>query len=498
MAYDGAHWVHDEKTPLALAEATSRRIAAQAARHEDPRHAGSLVARILKRDAIKALPDLGSHRLAMRIAAFDADPWLFNVANGTLDLRTGTLRAPDPKDWITKLSPVAYDPHATCPRWLAHLEKVVPSAAVRDYLQRLAGYWLTGVIREHVLPIQWGDGGNGKGVTFNTLLYIWGDYGAAVPAELLLARGDHDEHPTERAQLLGLRLAVASETERNRRMNEALVKQLTGGDPLKARFMRQDYFQFLPTHKLALLTNYKPVVSGTDRGIWRRLRLMPWLVNIPEAEQDTKLEQRLRDESPGILAWAVRGCLAWQRDGLCTPDEVLEATQRFRDDSNVIGRFLAERCIRASDARVGATQLYTAFKAWCSEAGERVMSQKIFGSDLVSRHNVPPSTEIGGRLWYRGVGLRSFEIDPERDGDHRENGRHDEIEVNPNYCGDHGDHGDHYPRSLSHEGHIKNKPRPRSPSPPWSPDKNGRFVCPRGHDPPRPECGHCGPAFPVE
>lgn len=403
MAWDGTRWTQDDRRPELLAQKFTKSLALEAIDSTDMSQRKG-IQKLFRSGTVHAMVDLARSRLAVRMTAFDADPWLFNVANGTIDLRTGECRAHQREDLLTKRSLVVYDPAATAPTWEAHLTRVLPDPEARAFLQRFAGYALTGVVRDHVLPVHWGDGGNGKGVTFNTLLHVWGEYARPVPPELLMQRDGHEEHPTERAQLLGLRLAVASETKRGRGLNESLVKLLTGGDPISARFMRQDYFHFLPTHKLALLTNYKPVVSGTDRGIWRRLLLMPWTVNIPEHEQDTSLEERLRAEAAGILAWAVEGCLAWQRDGLEPPALVQEASAKYRAQSDVLGRFLTECCLLGSDLSAQSSVLYAAFDAWCKENGERTPSLRMFGEELVRRGF--EKTTPQRQAWYAGVGLR--------------------------------------------------------------------------------------------
>jgi putative DNA primase/helicase len=333
----------------------------------------------------------------------DADPWVLNTNGGTLDLRTGFVRPHDPLDLCTKLSPVHYNPDATAPTWDAFLERVQPGADMRAFLQRLVGYWLTGVIRDHVLPIFYGVGANGKGTFVESVQYVMGDYSRTVDSAVLMAKKG-DAHPTERAQLLGLRFAAASETEEGRALAESTVKHLTGGDRVSARFMRQDFFEFEPTHKLALCTNHKPQIKGTDKGIWRRVLLVPWTVFIPEGERDGELKEKLRAEAPGILAWAVRGCLEWQRIGLDPPAEVRAATEQFRAESDAVGRFVDERCVRRGGLRVQASALYAEFEKWCRENGEQCPSLTAFGT-TISERGIERKT-ISGRKWYADLGIR--------------------------------------------------------------------------------------------
>ena len=332
---------------------------------------------------------------------WDADPWALNVANGILDLRTGRLRAHDGAAYATKLAPTAYDPDARAPRFERFLEEALPAADVRAFVARSLGYALTGVIREHVLPVWYGAGGNGKGTLQNAVSAVLGDYSRAVPADLMMKKTGGDQHPTERAMLMGLRLAFASETEAGRQLAESTVKSLTGGDPITARFMRQDFFTFLPSHKLVLSTNHRPIIRGNDAGIWRRVRLVPW--ETTPRTIDTTLGEQLALEGPGILRWLVEGCLAWQRDGLGSAASIDEATTAYRHEQDVCSAFLEECTTRTADAKTTSAELYGAYRAWCVEAGERSWTQRAFVAALQERGLDRVKTH--GSMVYRGVGL---------------------------------------------------------------------------------------------
>lgn len=346
----------------------------------------------------------GEEGIGVTPERFDSDPWLLNVANGTVDLRTGKLRPHRKEDLCTKLAPTVYDESATCPTFDAFLEQILPDADVRSFMQRFFGYSLTGVIREHVLPICWGSGGNGKGTLFEAVHAVLGDYARTVQAELLMARRG-EAHPTDRAQLMGLRLAFASETEEGRALAETTVKALTGGDRITARFMRQDNFEFSPTHKLALMTNAKPIIKGTDNGIWRRVRLVPFTVVVPPEKADTALPDKLRAEASGILRWLVEGCLAWQRDGLGTAGAIAAATDDYRDELDVLGQFLEERCLLHAEHRAASTDLFKAYQKWAEALGHYQMSQQAFGRRLSDRGIQRIKT--GGKKVYVGVRLLS-------------------------------------------------------------------------------------------
>ena len=341
----------------------------------------------------------------------DRDPWLLNVGNGTIDLRTGTLRPQAREDFITRGIDIDYDPDAMCPTWERFIREVfADNAETIAFVQRAIGYSLTGKIIEHVLIVLYGLGSNGKTTLNDALHYLLGPYAKHAPTDLLLARrGEH--HPTELATLHGARLVTAAETGEGRRLAESLVKQLTGGDPVTARRMREDFWQYRPEFKLWLATNHKPQIRGTDHAIWRRIRLIPFDVtfhapeigNIPR--QDPTLPARLREESPGILAWAVRGCLDWQREGLKTPQAIRDATEGYRAEMDVPATFLEECCVFDKRAEASATELYRAYVRWCDDSGEHAETQTSFGSRL--RERGLTSRKVHGRMVWSGIRLRA-------------------------------------------------------------------------------------------
>jgi putative DNA primase/helicase len=330
----------------------------------------------------------------------DQDPWLLNCANGTLDLRTGQLREHCMEDYITKLVPVDYDPNAKCPLWNRFLRRVMDGQGVLiGYLQRVVGYSLTASVREQVMWFLHGTGSNGKSTFLRILLDLLDDYACQTVPELLMAK-KHEAHPTERADLAGKRVVATIEVEQGKRMAEALMKQLTGGDRIKARRMREDFWEFDPTHKLFLAANHKPIVKGTDLAVWRRIKLVPFTVTITDAEKDPDLLDKLRGELPGILAWAVRGCLRWQRDGLREPAAVKAATDAYRRESDELGRFLEERCVLDKGVSVKASVLLDAFREW---SGVRYTTQQKLAQQLNARGYY--SKKSRGTYFYEGIGL---------------------------------------------------------------------------------------------
>jgi len=332
----------------------------------------------------------------------DADPFLLNCANGVLDLRTGVLGPHHPGLLQTKMTGAAYDPEASGPEFRKFLERVQPDEDMRGYLARLLGHGLEGRVVEHLLPIFYGDGGNGKGTLIGSVLAALGDYGDAADPELLTAR-TFDAHPTGVADLCGLRIAVLHESDAGRRLAEGTVKRLTGADRLKARKMREDFWSFDPSHTFVMLTNHKPIVTGQDEGIWRRLRLVPWEIVIPAEERDEQLPDRLALEHDAVLAWLVAGYQEWRRRGLAEPGKVLTATAAFRSESDALKRFLEQRCL-SGHGTAGSTELFTAWSAWCGAEGEDPGSQTSFAT-LLQNKGYDKYKDGAGRMRWRGIGL---------------------------------------------------------------------------------------------
>lgn len=412
LVWDGKRWKVDDTGGVAdRAKQTVRSIYSEAARCDDDserKAIGKWAQQSERRDRLSAMIDLTRSEPGIPILPdqLDRDPWLLNVENGTLDLRTGELREHRRGDLITKLCPVAFDLAAGCPTWLGFLDRIFDeSEPLIGFVQRLLGYCLTGSTRDHILAIFHGRGANGKSTLLTTTISILGgDYAIkCAPDLLMLRRGDH--HPTERADLFGKRLVAAVETAEGQRLNEPLVKDLTGGDRQRARRMREDFWEFAPTHKLILATNHKPVVKDTTISTWRRLRLVPFVVQLPDAEQDKALGERMVEhEAAGILAWIVRGCLEWQRNGLAEPPEVMAATQEYRISQDVLARFLEECCIIGRSGRERASTLYGAYKQWAEKAGENAVSQRRFG-EAVSERGF--RREKAGVYWWTGLALNA-------------------------------------------------------------------------------------------
>ena len=410
LVWDGKRFrIDDTGSVEYLAKRTARSILTEASREEDKYLRSQLI------DFAKASESAPRRAAMVKLAQsepgipilpsdLDKDPWLLNCLNGTLNLKTGELHPHNRDDLITKLCPIRYDPAATCPRWLQFLDRIFASnAALIQFVQRVCGICLTGDVSEQILLVFHGIGANGKSVLLIVLLSVLGpDYAMQAPPDLLMEKRN-DAHPTERADLHGKRLVCSIETEDGRRLAESLVKSLTGGDRLRARRMHEDFWEFAPTHKLILACNHKPVVRGTDHAIWRRIKLVPFPVVIPPAEQDKNLAAALQAELPGILAWCVQGCLDWQRHGLGEPPEVIDATASYRVEQDALAEFISQRCTLDPDTYDRASRLFAAYSSW---TGDKSVTQRRFGKAMTEREF---ERFNNNGVCYRGIRLNDTE-----------------------------------------------------------------------------------------
>lgn len=334
----------------------------------------------------------------------DADPWILNTLSGIVDLRTGRTRPPDRRALCTRLVPARCDPNATAPAWAAFLQQVLPDPQVRRFFQRLAGYSLTAVATEQILPVLYGPGANGKSTAVEVLRDLLGDYATTVPPDLLVQRRDATAQPHGLVRLRGARLATASETEDGARLSVALVKSLTGGDTVTARYLYGEFFDFRLNATIILSTNHRPVIKDSTESIWRRLRLVPFTVVIPAERRDHRLGETLRGELDGILTWAVQGCLDWQRGGLTNPQAITAATSEYRADSDLLGAFLGERTTTGPQVWVTARDLWATWTSWASDRGENPGTQTALARHLSDRGHISGRGTGGTRLW-RGLAL---------------------------------------------------------------------------------------------
>lgn len=328
----------------------------------------------------------------------------FTVRNGTVDLTTGRLRPHDRGHLGTKLVDIDYDEHAECPTWLATLSVLFDGDQLLiDYLRRAVGYSLTGNTSEQVLHLCYGTGANGKSTVLDVLAQITGEYGMQSDFQTFLDTGTRSGPRNDVARLNGARLVRSSEVGENKKLNEGLIKSLTGGDIVSARFLYSEDFEFKPQFKLWLAANHKPVIRGTDYAIWRRMRLIPFERTIAPEHRDDGLPSKLAAELPGILNWAIQGCQEWLAEGLKPPERVLAATDSYRLESDVIGAFIEDECEIGAGYEAKGGELYQCYKRWSHDNGEYSVTATAFGRRLDERGYTV--TKSGGFKWRKGLRL---------------------------------------------------------------------------------------------
>jgi putative DNA primase/helicase len=410
LVWNGEIWATDDSGMVdRIAKDTVRKIyieAGDAANGTDRQELGKHGLKSEAEARLRAMVNLAKTEpdIPVNISQLDADPWLLNCRNGTLDLRTGKLLPHHPGNLCTKTIPVAFDPDAKCPTWISFLRRVM--AEKRDlikFLQRSIGYALTGSTGEQVLFFLYGTGANGKSTFIETCRNLLEDYAQQSEFDTFVTK-KNDGPRNDIARLKGARLVAAVEAAQGRQLAENVIKQVTGGDTVTARFLYHEHFEYLPQFKLFLVANHKPVIVGTDEAIWRRIRLIPFTVTIPREQRDKQLLEKLRAELPGILAWAVRGCLQWQADGLGEPDAVSIATADYKREMDVMADFIEEHCVLGEEETINAGLLYLTFQAWAEKNGEEVLTQKRFGTQLRER-GFAATKKKGQRCWV-GLGLK--------------------------------------------------------------------------------------------
>jgi putative DNA primase/helicase len=441
LVWDGRRWAKDAGAAMRLAKDTALSMYAEAATLLDPERRKALAAHAMRSEAeprLRAMLSLAASDAGIQITPeqLDDDPWSLTCQNGTLDLRTGTLHAHRRSALLSKITPIAYDQSAPCPRFQQFLARIFAGdEPVIRFLQKAVGYSLTGDTSEQVMFLLYGTGANGKTTLLKVLMAMLGEYALMTPTDTLLVRRG-DSIPNDLARLAGARFVAAVESDGGRRLAEALVKQLTGGDTVCARFLHREFFEFTPQCKLFLAVNHKPRVTGTDHALWRRVRLVPFTIRIPDHEQDRHLVEKLKDEIPGVLRWAVEGCLDWQAHGLGLPEGVRKATAEYRQEQDIVRDFISERCVVEASATETVKDLYTNYVDWCEKSGEKAMTKKGFGMALAERGFEADRTREG-RGW-RGVRLRlltdpdeppAAEPEPVTAADHNETTTQEEIDL---------------------------------------------------------------------
>jgi putative DNA primase/helicase len=347
--------------------------------------------------------------IATDLDELDSDPWLFNCANGTINLKTGDFYEAKPSDLITKSSPVIYDPNASCPIWHKFLNRAFgQDGALIEFMQRATGYSFTGIINDEALFFLYGSGANGKSTFLETIMYMLSDYTIKLGLESLLKKGNGGGIPNDIARLKGARLCVSSEIDQDGRFNESKLKDLASRDTITARFLHGEFFDFRQSHKLWVFGNHRPVIHGNDDGIWRRIKLVPFNVTIPDDEKDHELDVKLRGELSGIFNWVLSGCKQWQQVGLAVPDSVNAATAHYRDEMDIISNFINETCNLNQSAVVKANCLQISYKNWCNDNGHKPLSssslRQQLGSKGIKHHRKSAGSE------YQGLELKPLPV----------------------------------------------------------------------------------------
>jgi putative DNA primase/helicase len=398
--FDGARWRRDETN---LAFEFVRRIAREISEGKEHKE----LKEFRKTGFASGVEKFAQSDLAFAVTAdyWDRDTYLLGTPGGTVDLRTGIVRPGEPSDGITKSTAVAPSTHTDCPEWDRFLRETTGGdREMVRFLQQWAGYCLTGDIREHALVFAHGPGGNGKSVFLNTLTGIMADYSTPAPSDTFTV-SIGDRHPTELAGLRGARLVAASETEQGRAWAETRIKALTGGDEISVRFMRGNFFRYRPTYKLLIIGNHRPKLENVDAAVRRRFNIVPF-THTPE-HPDHQLEEKLREEWPEILRWMIKGCLDWQAHGLVRPKRVLEATEDYFNDQDLLGQWLDAGCeLQPGNDRLRerSRELYQSWSEFAKQSGEKPETEKAFVGNLEKR--VPKRHKDKHGNWFLGIRLK--------------------------------------------------------------------------------------------
>jgi len=411
VVWNGKYWETDESGAMVHEKGLDmvRNIYRELLKTDDPRERidiekfGILSESTRRRESfVKAAQYIKN--LNIKSDDFDRNHWVLNCQNGMIDVLTGEFTEHKQEELITKIANVDYDPQADCPLWKQFVREIMDfKPDLINFLQTAAGWAMTGNIEEQTMFIFYGSGANGKTTFLNTILYLLGDYAIATPTETFMKKSA-DQNTNDIARLRGTRFVTTTEAEQGRRLSEPLIKKITGNDQMTARFLYGEYFNFTPTFKIFMATNHKPVIKGTDHGIWRRIKLVPFTTRIPEEKQDKNLEEKLKQEASGILNWLLEGTARWRREGLKAPAAILNATDEYRGEMDVIGNFLKERSIQKKDVSIRIRELYKAYADWCDDNKEHAVSERFFTMRL-KEMGFEQSRTAEARYWV-GLGLK--------------------------------------------------------------------------------------------
>lgn len=407
LIWDGKRWKIDNKKEIERITAKVLRDLYKSEDEAETKWARMCERRNIRMNSIKDLMPL----VAGEREEFDKHKYLFNVENGVIDLTTGKLQPHDRELGLTKIANVTFEEDSKCPTWLSFLEQIFQGdQELIDYMQRLIGYSLTGEITEQIMVFLIGGGSNGKSTFINTIKDLMGEYGKQAKSDTFIKKKETGAN-NDIARLVGARFVSAIESEDGEQLSESFVKQITGGEPVLARFLRQEYFEFIPEFKVFFTTNHKPVIKGVDEGIWRRVRLVPFNLQLPKEKRDKKLPEKLSLEMPGILNWAVEGCLKWQKEGLKDPATVMKATSDYKEDMDILGPFLYECCFAPmiEEVKIEAKELYEVYQNWCYRTGEFALKNRAFYRAMETK-GFKKEKGAKNKTFIHGVTLKDREV----------------------------------------------------------------------------------------
>lgn len=412
--WNGQRWERDDTGQIvAVAKRMVRKIIDESDHIDDPDRRQTLFKHAIKSQklaSIKAAIILAEDEVSAKPEAFDADPALFNLQNGTFNLVTMAFREHQKDDMLTKMAGTVYDPGATCPVWEAHLKRIFGDAPefISDF-QMMCGYSMLGLNPEQIMFILHGSGKNGKSKTLNALREVFGEYAISVAPETLMARkfNEGGGARSDIARLFGVRFAVSIEGESNARFGEALIKQLTGGDTVTVRRLYEKEFEFTPVCKIWFSSNHLPVIRGTDLAIWRRIWMIPFQVQIPVAERDLYIEEKFRKEYPGILNWCIEGLRLYRQTGkMEQPKRVQNATETYRFESDTLAQFISDWCVLSEKETCTRVGLFHEYQHWCESNNERSVVQKVF-SKMLREHGIMEGPKLHGVRHWRGIRIKT-------------------------------------------------------------------------------------------
>ena len=404
MLWDGKRWKIDNKLQI---ERIANKVLRELEKSEDDMEkswARKCGKRNIRMNSIKDLMPL----VPAEREEFDRHKFLFNCANGVLNLKDGKLQPHDRDLRLSKISNVEFDEKATCPVWLNFLQQIFKGDNdLIDYMQRLVGYSMTGNISEQGMYFLVGGGSNGKSTFINIIKTLMGDYGLQTKSDTFIKK-KNDGANNDIARLASARFVSAVESEEGEKLQESLVKTITGGEPILARFLRQEFFEFIPEFKVFFTTNHKPIIGGVDEGIWRRVKIIPFTLNLKPHERDKKLEEKLSLEMSGILNWSLEGYLKWQQSGLKEPMIVKQATGDYKEDMDILAPFLGEICYtdepKNESVKIEAKELYNVYDRWCLNSGERALGNRSFYRMLETK-GFGKAKGTGNKTYLTGITL---------------------------------------------------------------------------------------------